>query len=247
MDPSGTLDVHSIFYTIQGEGPFAGTPCVFVRLGGCNLQCPGCDTVYTDQPGTQYKRKLYTAHELRQAVEDLFVENSLRTDKKLLVVITGGEPFRQNVSPFIRLLIEHNYYVQVESNGTLPAPADAGWNKHIHERDGAYLVCSPKTSKISVSHANFACAFKYVMSHESIHPTDGLPIQALALEGGGSVARPPPWYKGPIYLQPMDHTFSARIGTKDWQNKKSIQACVDSCLKYGYTLQLQIHKYLGVE
>ena len=40
----GTLQVHSIFKTIQGEGPFCGTPCVFVRLAGCNLQCPACDT-----------------------------------------------------------------------------------------------------------------------------------------------------------------------------------------------------------
>ena len=40
----GTLEVHSIFKTIQGEGPFCGTPAVFIRLAGCNLQCPWCDT-----------------------------------------------------------------------------------------------------------------------------------------------------------------------------------------------------------
>ena len=43
----GLLAVHSIFYTIQGEGPFAGETAVFVRLAGCNLQCPLCDTDYT--------------------------------------------------------------------------------------------------------------------------------------------------------------------------------------------------------
>ena len=43
----GLLDLHHIFSTIQGEGPFAGVPAVFVRLFGCNLQCPMCDTDYT--------------------------------------------------------------------------------------------------------------------------------------------------------------------------------------------------------
>ena len=43
------LEVHSIFYTLQGEGPFCGSPAIFIRLAGCNLQCPGCDTDYTSK------------------------------------------------------------------------------------------------------------------------------------------------------------------------------------------------------
>ena len=42
-----SYDVHSIFPTIQGEGPFVGQPAIFIRLAGCNLQCPACDTDYT--------------------------------------------------------------------------------------------------------------------------------------------------------------------------------------------------------
>src|SRR6202012_6048960 len=43
----GTVDVHSIFKTIQGEGPYCGERALFIRLYGCNLRCPGCDTEYT--------------------------------------------------------------------------------------------------------------------------------------------------------------------------------------------------------
>ena len=52
-----SLQVNSIFYTIQGEGPFAGRPAIFIRLAGCNLQCPGCDTEYT-------KRQTMTVDEI---------------------------------------------------------------------------------------------------------------------------------------------------------------------------------------
>ena len=48
IDRDRHLDVHSIFHTIQGEGPYCGHPAVFIRLAGCNLQCPGCDTGRSD-------------------------------------------------------------------------------------------------------------------------------------------------------------------------------------------------------
>ena len=49
LSVDGSVQVHSIFYTLQGEGPFSGQPAVFVRLAGCNLQCPACDTDYTSR------------------------------------------------------------------------------------------------------------------------------------------------------------------------------------------------------
>ena len=79
------LKVHSIFMTIQGEGPFSGHPAVFIRLAGCNLACPFCDTEYTENAVTM------TIPEIRKAVRNAHTVN------KGLVVITGGEPFRQNI------------------------------------------------------------------------------------------------------------------------------------------------------
>jgi 7-carboxy-7-deazaguanine synthase len=250
MDPSGTLDVHSIFFTFQGEGPFAGTPCVFVRLGGCNLQCPGCDTIYTDKPGDKYKRRLYTAHELVKAVVDCELDHGDPYPScGRLVVITGGEPFRQNIGLFINKLIATGHFVQVESNGTLAPSLDVAWGRaeDVGKREGAYLVTSPKTGKMSLGHRTESCAFKYVMAYDSVDPEDGLPIYALAHDTGKRVARPPQGV--PVYLQPMDHTMMADAdGMAEFEaNRASVKAVLQSCLKHGYIFQLQIHKLAGVE
>lgn len=223
------LDVQSIFPTLQGEGPFCGTPAVFVRLAGCNLQCPGCDTDYTS------KRRHMTVELIVQAVQ---MERTTQTPG--LVVITGGEPFRQDIAPLIEALLAAKFYVQIESNGTLPAPQSILWEHAIGARNGAYLVCSPKTGRVHQTVVKAACAFKYVMAADSVDPEDGLPVLALNHTAHPRVARPSRRLQGLIYLQPMDSQDEAT-------NSLNRAVCVASCLKYGYTLQLQVHKLLGME
>jgi 7-carboxy-7-deazaguanine synthase len=218
------LDVHSIFYTIQGEGPFCGTPAVFVRLAGCNLQCPGCDTEYTEGRQTVDVRLLV------QSVKELMPSG--------LVVITGGEPFRQELGWFMSLLRTSGYYVQVETNGTLPPPTNFIFSKTPDDRNGLYIVCSPKTGKVNPNIWNQACAVKYVVEFDDVCE-DGLPGHALQHSAHPFVARPPEWWKLPIYLQPMD-------SKDEVQNAANLGTAVASCLKHGYILQLQIHKLIGV-
>src|SRR5262245_19999182 len=102
------LQVHSIFNTIQAEGPFCGTPASFVRLAVCALQCPACDTDYTS-----FRANMQTS---------LILEEIQRFRSHGLVVITGGEPFRQDLGPLIDKLVKAGYYVQIETNGSLPPP-----------------------------------------------------------------------------------------------------------------------------
>lgn len=222
---NGWLAVHSIFYTIQGEGPFCGTPAVFVRLAGCNLQCPACDTDYTS------KRMLMTEYEIFLEVNKLFGQG--------LVVITGGEPFRQPIGSLIHLLMQEGCYVQVESNGTLEPPPVI-WSLNPQMKKGAYLVCSPKTGKVHPEVLVQACALKYVVRRGQIDPEDGLPITTLDHTVNGRVARPPEGWNRPIYVQPID------VGDVV-SNDIHTAAAVDSCMNHGYTLQLQIHKLIGVE
>jgi organic radical activating enzyme len=236
----GTLDVHSIFYTIQGEGPFCGTPAVFVRLSGCNLQCPGCDTDYTSKRARMDPLTILTriAQEHRIAAE------------KPLVVITGGEPFRQNLSPLLYLLCWNKYFVQIESNGALE-PSESGlYSKDIGKRDGVYIVCSPKTGKVHPKMMELACCFKYVLDYRSVSEVDGLPIAVLDHTVKEQVARPlgDAWFR-PIYLQPMDYTRIIPSGSTDvdYHNRMALHVVQRSCLKHGYILQLQVHKIIGVE
>ncbi len=212
-----TLDVQEIFYTIQGEGPLAGEPAVFVRLAGCNLQCPGCDTDYTSS------REIMTVEEIIAAVNAC--ANGVNMYHQPAVVITGGEPFRQNLSLLVEQLDYDGITVQIETNGTLPIPRDVF--------DRSMIVCSPKTGKVATP--AYVHAWKYVMHHESIDPEDGLPTRVLDHSVSKRVARKNPNGMGSIYLQPMD--------SRDPEdNKKSLDACVQSCMKFGYTLCLQIHK-----
>ncbi len=227
----GLLDVHSIFHTIQGEGPFCGTPCIFIRLAGCNLQCPACDTEYTQT------RRLMGPGELVAEVNELWRADVWRPGG--LVVITGGEPFRQDLGELLRELVRSGYYIQIETNGTLQ-PSPFNYNLDIGERQGAYIVCSPKSGKVNTAIWREACCVKYVMEEGNVYEDDGLPITALMHRAKPYVARPPAGWGRPVYLQPMD----AKDPTVNMAN---IVAVRNSCMKHGYILQLQIHKLIGVE
>lgn len=222
------LDVHSIFYTIQGEGPFSGTPAVFVRLAGCNLQCPLCDTDYTEGRTTMG---------IHQIVASVVAASNGGTK---LVVVTGGEPFRQQLLPLFETLLDCGMYVQVETNGTLPPPECNSYSQDTSERWGVYVVCSPKTGRVRADVADASCCFKYVMCADAVSPLDGLPTTALEHTANPILARPPKGYDRPVYLQPADEQ-------EDGVNTHNLKAVLNSCMQYGYVLQLQIHKIINME
>lgn len=216
------LDVHSIFYTIQGEGPYTGHPAVFIRLAGCNLQCPGCDTEYTQG------RKALSIPEITAEVERSYANSQLYT--RPIVVITGGEPFRQNIAPLVRHLKRY-YQIQIETNGTLGFD-DAEAFQEVN------IICSPKTGKVHYSIVSHARAYKYVIHKDSVDSSDGLPTLALDHSASPRVFRPP--LGSTVYLQPMDCKDSVA-------NRLNQEAMLKSCFRYGYIAQLQMHKFLEVE
>jgi len=101
------MKVCEIFTSIQGETLFAGVPCTFIRMTGCNLRCSYCDTKYA-------------YHEGEDLSEDSIINKVNIADTKLIEV-TGGEPLLQKgVRSLIKRLLDEGFDVLVETNGSLP-------------------------------------------------------------------------------------------------------------------------------
>jgi 7-carboxy-7-deazaguanine synthase len=100
------LRVNEIFKSIQGESSYAGIPCVFVRLTGCNLRCSYCDTTYAYDEGTEM-----LACEILKTIKGYGCKN---------VCVTGGEPLLQSsVNKLINLLKKSHYKIFVETGGSI--------------------------------------------------------------------------------------------------------------------------------
>jgi len=101
------MQITEIYKSLQGESTYAGLPCVFVRLTGCNLRCSWCDSEYTFQGGC------------KMAIEEV-VDVVLRLSPNGgLVEITGGEPMLQEreVVPLMQHLLDEGYKVLLETSG----------------------------------------------------------------------------------------------------------------------------------
>lgn len=221
-------EVFEIFYTMQGEGPFNGTPAIFLRLSGCNLQCPACDTDYTS------KRVYLTPDEIFEQADALYPADN---EPHPLLVITGGEPFRQDVAAIVRLFNLNGWHIQIETNGTL-CP-----NVHEFPWHAVTIVCSPKTPKINGNLTPHIEHYKYVLA-DGFVDTDGLPTVTL---GKHRPARPAPVAmkkgavnaKPQVFVQPLDEQDPVK-------NANNTRAALESCMRFGYRLCLQTHKMLNL-
>ena len=113
------MKVNEIFYSLQGEGHYTGTPAVFVRFAGCNLRCWFCDTDF--EKGVEMS-------------EDEIVEAVLQYPTRYMV-ITGGEPTLQITASLCDKLHAHGLYLMMETNGTRPLPEGCQVD---------WITCSPK-------------------------------------------------------------------------------------------------------
>ncbi len=207
------LEVQSVFPTLQGEGPYTGVPSVFVRLGGCNLACSFCDTEFEDY-------KPVPLNELLKEVKEKSMQAGARV--RSLVVITGGEPLRQNIAPFCEALIAAGFKVQIETNGTLYRPLP----------DAVDIICSPKNTgqgyfPLRADLLSRINALKFIISKSDTAygyvPDVGQKNTTI-----------------PVYVQPMDEYDATR-------NKENLAYATELAMQQGYRLSLQTHKILGIE
>ncbi|MDD1769242.1 MAG: radical SAM protein [Methanomassiliicoccales archaeon] len=102
------MRISEVFHSLQGEGVLIGTPTVFVRTCGCNLECVWCDTIYArEEEGTE--------------MSPSDVIEKVKGYGTPFVCLTGGEPLLQrDVFKLIDLLLKDSFHVSVETNGSLP-------------------------------------------------------------------------------------------------------------------------------
>jgi 7-carboxy-7-deazaguanine synthase len=230
-DDGSTLHVvkGSPFLTIQGEGPYVGHPAVFVRLHGCNLRCTFCDTNFSDPTDPVIRRTQLVAAIVHTSFGDGGIDPPTS-----LVVITGGEPMRQNIVPLCRRLTQLDFKCQIETAGTL-------WLNGINIV--AQLVCSPKTHVINPMVKEHAIAFKYVIDVEQEFDEEG-PFPYVPITATQPGARPTklatPRPGALTYLSPMNAYDAER-------NRANKQLVARLAMKHGVIAGCQLHLELGVE
>jgi 7-carboxy-7-deazaguanine synthase len=174
--------VNEVFLSIQGEGIFAGTAAVFVRLAGCNLRCPFCDTDHDSVTGGRGG-----VYETAALVE---VVRGLSPSAMSLVVLTGGEPTIQLRSDptLVTVLQQAGFSVAVETNGTVRMP---GWT------DGGpdWVTVSPKSGAPVVLEVFDELKLLYPLDDPALDPAEwvdkmpGCPLFLQAVDDGTAEGR----------------------------------------------------------
>ena len=118
------LVINEIYLSLQGESTFAGLPCIFVRLTGCNLRCSYCDTAYAFAEGRPWTLGDILTEIARLAAP---LKKEPFRQRLPLVELTGGEPLLQpNAVPLMKSLCDAGYTVLVETSGALDiGPVDS--------------------------------------------------------------------------------------------------------------------------
>ena len=116
------------FYSIQGEGHYAGTPAYFIRLAGCDVGCSWCDV----------KESWEVSEDQYVDLDSIF--EFIKKSKAKNIIVTGGEPAMYNLKPLTQLLKQNGYFVHLETSGAYPISGTFDW------------VCvSPKRFKLPIN------------------------------------------------------------------------------------------------
>jgi organic radical activating enzyme len=200
------LYITSMFYTLQGEGPYRGEPAFFIRLSKCNLACSFCDTYFDSGDWLTIDQIL---EKIDQTISDHFNgdvpywaqyinESSEHFEKKreMVLVLTGGEPMLQkNIVPFLSTMNKFFKRTQIESNGIvnqdIPRTTTLVVSPKCLEKNGRAVKYLEPNSEV----LNRADCLKFVMEANENSPYNTIPQWAHT------------WHndtKKPIFVSPMN-------------------------------------------
>jgi 7-carboxy-7-deazaguanine synthase len=218
--------INELFETIQGEGSFTGQPSIFIRLQGCPVGCSWCDTKHTWEielsDEVSQNIMLAKAEETSQwaamTVEKILALVKEKGFQAKHIVITGGEPCMEDLTPLCDAFEQLGYSTQVETSGTF----------EINVSKKCWVTVSPKVNMrggypILNSAMMRADEIKHPIATEQ-HVND---LKELLAEHKVK--------NTPIYLQPIS------------QKPRATELAIATCIANNWRLSVQVHKYLGIE
>lgn len=222
--------VNSMWFTLQGEGPFVGKPAIFLRMSGCQLRCHFCDTAF--EYGLRMKRD-----ELVGALRE-----KSRVHGCDFIVITGGEPMLQALNVIIDAPELDYCKFQIETAGAYwPI---GGLTDEYPSSNRLSVVCSPKTPFVAPELRNpirYDVYWKYIVrASEPVDDKDGLPRMSTQIPGREHRLFRPINQKSRIFVQACDE------GDVNL-NRANVDYAKAIALQYGYRLSLQTHKLLDLD
>lgn len=215
--------INEIFQTIQGEGYYAGTPSIFIRLQGCPVHCKWCDTKYTWECNNQdqisyekmiMKKKSNRTWSYMNSKEIILIIKTKKWTAKH-VVITGGEPCLYDLLEITKELEKKDYKCQIETSGT----------ELIRCSLNTWITLSPKINQkaldTSILRSN---EIKYpVLKEEDLFYLKSI-LKKIKNKKNNF-----------IFLQPIS------------QNEEALNICIKTCIIKNWRLSIQIHKYLKIQ
>jgi len=221
-----TYKVNELFETIQGEGSFTGQPSIFIRLQGCPVACSWCDTKHTWDINLNEK---VNANDMLTKAQESATWSELSIEQILSVVqekdyqarhlvITGGEPCMDNLTPLCLAFEDEGFSCQVETSGTFEILVSANcWvtvSPKINMKGGYKILNSAMCRANEIKHP--------IATEQHIDELKDLLAEHKIINT-------------PIYLQPIS------------QKKRATELAIKTCIANNWRLSVQVHKYLGIE
>ena len=214
-----------LYKSVQGESSFAGLPCIFVRLAGCNLRCAWCDSEYTFSGG-----KPFSAEEITEQVEALAPCR--------LVEFTGGEPMLQarELLPLMDTLLARGFELMMETSGERPlADVPRAVHKIVDVKCPGAGAAANSFRPENLDALTLRDEVKFVLSDRRDYEfaRDFIRSHALETKAGG-ILLSPAFTKTPSPLRTMDNATLDPRELVDWMLADGLPA----------RLSLQIHKFI---
>lgn len=222
-----TYRINEIFETLQGEGTFTGVPSIFIRLQGCPVGCPWCDTQHTWETraedevsvATMMAKADATSQWAAMSASDILAEISKQGYQAKHVVITGGEPAMFDLLPLANALEAQGLQLQIETSGTF----------ELKVTEGTWVTVSPK---LDMPGGYLVRADAMARANEIKHP---IAMQKHIDALDALLAHNPVRDDVQICLQPIS------------QRPRATELAMQTCIARNWRLSVQLHKYLNIE